>query len=344
MKPLRIWVEPPQIDETWLSFLSRSAQFHGLTKSELTTHLAGEGAWRYRDWDVWVPNEYRERALEAIGIEQHTSPSLRGAMFIQRLPVSSRVAYCPQCAAQDLGNRVTPYFRWQWSLPTTTLCHVHDIPLLVWPPSARSSTLRWPPEWLRIASSNSNRSPKDWLLRDLAAIAELAQQPEHREARQLLGDVQIPGIREVEASKTGRARLVAWPRRAFECVATVLTSMPLESEASPLAQQLRPRDAPHWWMGNCPHPNRRRLVCNSLRAVMTSRYLNWRRTVWWIAARTMWGGVHRVELANGSVLEPGNWSRAWDSVIAPLIPEQAREVAREARNVLQSQFPYFISF
>lgn len=344
MKRMRLWVEPPQLDESWLSFLSRAAQFYGLTRSELTTRLAGPGAWRYRDWDAWLPEDYRARALEAAGVEKHPSPTLRGALFIHRLPVSSRVGYCPHCAAQDLADRVTPYFRWQWSLPTTTLCHVHHVPLLMWPPSARSTALRWPPEWLRNVSSCSDFAPKDWLLRDLDAITELAGQPGHSEAKQLLGNVQVPGIREVEASQAGRSRFVPWPRRAFECVVTVLTAMPQESAAPPLAQQLRPRDGPHWWMGDCPHPHRRRLLRNSLHAVMTSRHLNWRRTVWWLAARTMWGGIHRVELANGSVLEPGNWSRAWDSVIAPLMPEQAREVAREVRNVLQSQFPYFISF
>jgi hypothetical protein len=66
--------------------------------------------------------------------------------------------------------------------------------------------------------------------------------------------------------------------------------------------------------------------------------------VCWLAARTMWGGSHRIELANGALLEPGNWSRAWDSVIAPLVPEQTRGVAREIRNILKSQFPYFIGF
>jgi hypothetical protein len=341
MKQIRLWVEPPQEDETWLSFLSRSAQFYGLTRSELMTSLAGAGAWRYPDWDVWLPDQFRERALEAVGVEQHASPNLRGAMFTQRLPVCSRVAYCPHCAAHDLARHLTPYFRWQWSLPTTTMCHVHHVPLLVWPPSARSNVLRWPSEWLRNASTDSAFATRDWLLRDLDVVEALVCRPGYGEARQLLGRVQLPGIRKLESSQTGRVSVLSWPQHAFECVVTVLTAMPQDSEAPPLAQQLKPSDAPGWWMSDCPYPHRRRLVRNSLRAVMSSRHVGWRRTVLWLAARTIWGGTHRVELANGSVMECGNWSRAWDSVIAPLLPEQAREVAREARNVLQSQFPHF---
>lgn len=344
MKPVRIWVEPPQADETWLSFLSRAAQFHGLTKSELVVQIAGSGAWRYRDWDAWIPDEYRQRALDAIGIDQGASKFLRGVQFIQRLPVSSRVAYCPQCAVQDLGNRMTPYFRWQWSLPTTTLCHVHNAPLLTWPPSAKGGTLRWPPEWLRISSSKGIPPHRDWLLRDINSIAELAGKPEHTEDKALLAKVQIPGIRDVEASQTGRKTKVTWPKRAFECIVTVLTAMPLETQVPPLAQQLRPKNAPSWWMGDCPHPHRRRLIRNTLFAMMTTPYVNWRRTVWWLAARTIWGGTHGVELANGLILEPGNWRAAWDGAIAPLVPDQAREVAAEARNVLKSQFPYYMGF
>lgn len=119
----------------------------------------------------------------------------------------------------------------------------------------------------------------------------------------------------------------------------MLTPMPLDSVAAPWAQQLWPRDTPHWRMGDCPQPHRRRLIRNDLRAEMITRHVNWRRTVRWLAARTIWGGVHHVELADRSVLEPGNWSLTGDSVIAPLIPDQVREVAREARNVLQSEFP-----
>lgn len=344
MSSLRIWVEPPQSDETWLSFLSRSAQFHGISRTELTARLAGSDAWRFGDWDTWLPDELRARALEAVGIDQEASPNLRGALFVQRLPVSSRIGYCPLCAVQDLANRVTPYFRWQWSLPTTTLCHVHRVPLMVWPPNARSISLRWPSDWLRNMSSSSDFTPRDWLLRDLESVTELVQRPEYVEARHLLTNVQTPGIHQVEASQTGSKRSAPWPQRAFECVATVLTAMPLDSACAPLAQQLRPRYAPHWWMGDCPHPHRRRLVRNSLRAVMGCRQLSWRRTVWWLAARAIWGGAHRVELANGAFLERGNWRSAWDSVIAPLLPEQARGVAREARNILQSQFPHSVCF
>lgn len=117
----------------------------------------------------------------------------------------------------------------------------------------------------------------------------------------------------------------------------MLTPMPLDSGAARLAQQLRPWDALRWWMGDCPQSHRRRLVRNGLRAEMITRHVNWRRAVRWLAARTIWGGVHHVELAKGSVLEPGNWSKVWDGTIVPLILDRARDVAREARNILRSQ-------
>lgn len=182
MRPIRLWTEPPQPDETWLSFLSRAAQSCGLTRTELAARLTESRIRGYRDWDTSILRADRERALRAAGIADEEAALLRPTRFVPKLSVGSRVAYCPRCAVGDLERRVPPYFRWQWALPTTTFCHVHGTPLLTWPPSAKSNILRWPSAWLRGATASEDFSPRDWLRRDLERQDCVSHEPGFHEA------------------------------------------------------------------------------------------------------------------------------------------------------------------
>lgn len=139
----------PRTDETWHSFLTRTAAAHDCTVSTLALHLGVRDA--HGNWPAYygikVAGDWAGRASAVLGL---TVPDLR-AMHLEALdqvaldlrPLGgqpgiqttrraahaswvhlSGSSYCPRCLAED------PSWRLSWRLPWTTVCLHHQLLLV----------------------------------------------------------------------------------------------------------------------------------------------------------------------------------------------------------------------
>lgn len=139
----------PRPDETWHSFLTRTAAVHDCTVSTLALHLGVRDT--HGNWPAYygikVAGDWASRASVVLG---RTVPDLRamhlevfdqvaldlrplagrpGIQTTRRAAQASWVhlsgsSYCPQCLAEDRSWRLS------WRLPWTTVCRRHQVLLV----------------------------------------------------------------------------------------------------------------------------------------------------------------------------------------------------------------------
>ena len=328
-----LWGDPPQRDETWLSYLSRTAQYLGTTVRGVVERTTGERWLRQDDLDIdRHPYSRGAAALRVmIPLDDQTDMLARRRIQEHMVGKSSRMQYCPLCAKADLEQGRTPYFRWQWSTPFSLVCHDHDALLMTWQPSANSAVLKWPGAWLRSASERPLPFPA-WLQRDLDQIdsvrrlgSSIQDVPEvlRKVQRHFLGNecVHMNGEDQIQHENVTRC---IWSVIRLAAVAHKGSELP------PLADKLRPEEAPNWLLGPWRERHQRRYYTDAMKTFLVSRDLPWRRTVLWLVGRLLFGSNHPVRTGVG-ILPSGNWENVWEEWVTPTV---APEVVFYAANLL----------
>jgi len=152
-------------DELVTSYLDRAAALHGVSRKQILVSISEGAAGRASegwDWDLLVPQLWRQRIEEATGLApgslQPAPGTLRGAL----LRPSLRRAYCPLCFQADLEAGQLPHFRVAWALVAVTHCAEHRCPLCLWTaPGDATGTRTYPESWLNTVTGLPPFDPID---------------------------------------------------------------------------------------------------------------------------------------------------------------------------------------
>ncbi len=317
---MRLWVDPPYRDETWLSFLDRAAQFHGIHRTHLMSAIDPDFrvSKRNRDLDRRPNERLRTCIFDALGTRDEEHELLRGIGFSWVLNPVARRTYCPRCAASDLAEGAVPFFRWQWALALTTVCHIHKTPLMMWPPCLQTLSLRWPIRWLR-NNTPEGRQSVDWLDADLRKLdAHEAGDATDTEIVEMLNRIQAPGVElETFRMRDGQRSPAGFEPFMLDALISLLTGLPEYGGCRPFSEQLRPACSHEWMFSSCPRGIEPRLARDALDAFPACRDVGWRRSVLWFAARVLLGGMREVPMLDGSTLPAGDWREPWRLAVAP---------------------------
>jgi len=321
-----LWGDPPQRDETWLSYLSRTAQYLGMSVGGLVESTTGEKWQRQDDLDI-DRNPYSRGATKLralISLNDQADMLSRRRIQEHLVGKSSRMQYCPLCAKADLEQSRTPYFRWQWSTPFSLVCHDHDALLMTWQPSANSAVLKWPGAWLSSANERPLPFPA-WLQRDLDHIDSVSRLDSSlQEVAAVLQKVQrhFLGHECTYVKNEGQVPDESVTRWLWDVIRLAAVAHK-GSELPPLADRLRPEEAPDWLLGRWRERHQRRHYTDAMKTFLVSRDLPWRRSVLWLAGRLIFGSSQPVKTSLGD-LPPGNWEHVWEEWVIPtLAPEAA---------------------
>lgn len=170
--PCRLWITPPQPDETTSSVIDRACAFLNTNRERVVDALCGGMTPYHRDAD----RHFGLRAAVGRAFGKDEDDPIGSEVSEEALTPFARVTYCPVCFEADLKARCAPYFRWQWTNSYVTFCHVHGTPLFVWR-CVRDQQRVIPRAW---AASPGAEHAGDcaWLREDLALVKEASAEME----------------------------------------------------------------------------------------------------------------------------------------------------------------------
>lgn len=324
---LRLWVPPPGKDETWLSFLTRSAQFYGFSRFGLVSRLHAPAATHGAefDFDRW-PNEPLAAAVgEALDIDL-TAWNPPAFMDATVLPVGSRRAYCPRCVASDLAAGSVPFFRWAWALPMSVLCSVHRIPLRNWQNHPRAQPLRWPVGLL--FERGSGNATSRWLASHLedASAWEGALCARDVAIVDTLEALQAQFVAEAEGAAIAATSL---PQVLLGSLISMLVAAPDSVADIERAHRQDARAAVVWLTGRRRHI---KPFPRALRSFLTASDVDWRRNILWTVARLIL--LDEGSAAAHDPVADLHGLPLWDAAAAPAWNTRFPATARRTRSQL----------
>lgn len=322
-RQIRLFVDLPYPDETWASFFDRAARRYGCNRKALIRQLLPE--WHeWLDVDLCLPERLYSSLLTALGAtEDEVSPCNRG-VTANALPSRLRVDYCPLCFLEDLKRRRTPNFRFQWTIPFLTTCHIHGTPLLRW------RSIRYGDE--RLLPLSWTLRPSSKLAAECAWLDEDARFADRFAESRLSKSHPLTIVRRFAAQTVQlTGMLPSWNRLDAEfgfCIDALIGLAASTCEAArPLAEQLRPIEGGDRLFGppasvcasDVRYPS---LVWNS-----PAFDVGYRRSILWFLAKNIVGSRSKTKLAVGETVSPGRWD-SWWNLVKKLAPPNQRDRLR----------------
>lgn len=283
---------------------------------------------RRTDIDRFIPPPVFDALLEALQISEEEFRIGSHAPNFDTLSRINRVDYCPLCFLDDLSRRRTPYFRFQWTIPYQTCCHVHRTPLVPWRQVRYGDERVLPLKWVfKPRSSDASACP--WLDEDARWVTRfdpgfLRVSHPVRLLNRLADDLII---------FSGYPRAWREPTHPFlgfnlhSLIGIAFTSRGPRGDS--LATLLRPvvddrlfgpPKRPYNWGIDHHQTN---LVWGA-----SCSSAAFRRSVLWFVARTVYGFQRSTPLANGEVAPKGDWERWWKELVEPNTRDELRSRAR----------------
>lgn len=309
-RQIRLFVDLPYPDETWGSFFDRAARKYGCSRRAFIRQLLP-------DWDEWLdvdlnlPDRLYSALLAALGAtEDDVSPNNRG-VTANALPSRLRVDYCPLCFLEDLKRRRTPHFRFQWTIPFLTTCHIHSTPLLPWR-SIRYRDERFLPLSWTLRPSSKLAAECAWLDEDARFADRFAES-------RLSKSHPLTIVRQF-AAQTVRltGMLPSWNRVDAEfgfCIDVLIGLAASTCEATrPIAEQLRPVEGGDRLFGPPACDYTCEVRYPNLVWQKQALDIAYRRSILWFLAKNIIGTRSMISLACGESAAPGRWGSWWDLV------------------------------
>jgi len=186
----RLYLDPPSVGEAPSSWLDRAAQTYRCSREGLLRLYGLEASVR-ADWDLACCWTATNPIVQACKFPSHvvrklaTQPADRAWL----LESNVRLAYCPKCFVEDLGQEQAPYFRMDWARIFLTHCRVHQSPLFLWPTVGSKINRVLPKEWITSPIKGGEKTAP-WMMRALmdteSFLLRMEEQPMARSIWQLL--------------------------------------------------------------------------------------------------------------------------------------------------------------
>jgi hypothetical protein len=281
---IHVAIDAPAPDETLSSVLDRAASFWGVDRSAVVAAMELGGG-------ICDPDAPSPAAMSAIASTTGFSEESLDALVMDDsdelvLP-ARRISYCPKCWAEDWAQRRDPYFRRSWSYVASLMCERHGTLLYAWETDARGNRLS-PPTRIRPHPSDavwqSHVTHADHET-DMRILKPLVAHASHAIAT--FRDAAKWPIGWRGNSETGRA-LIA-----------LLATNPAPYSERLAMDRLVPRGPDmQWFAGHRSSSRTTPSVC-ALAPIRRIGNPAYRRTLWWLIARTIVVGWSPLPIRGG---------------------------------------------
>lgn len=305
-RQVRLYTDLPYPNETWSSFLDRVTATYQINRDSLYAQLLGSSARQMRLHSAGALHPWLHRALaSALNIPETFFPNDARGIGYRSLSAYRQTSYCPLCFLEDLEQRRSPYFRFQWSIPDVTCCRVHRSPLMRWR-QVRVRDQRILPFGWSVDPKPTRAAECTWLDDDLQVVdaaRNAAEEGSHPLAlvRRLEDDlVEI----EDEIGRWGETHCE--PHHYAIRLAMRIGAARLRQDATPLADALRPTSFGESLFAGA-HDRAVRPLKRTHYAFSHSP-LKWRRSILWFAARLHYRCFDDIPTHVGEVIARGGRS------------------------------------